>query len=72
MKIEKNMLVDRKFIFQTAGEEEEGTYQEGERKYLLSGQGGSNFDAGNATYLVCPDDNSDLANHIKTDSSLND
>lgn len=66
------MVTNREFIFQTQENESDENYQEGGRKYIVSGLGGANVLVGFNPDLICPDDNSDLANHIKTNPSLID
>jgi len=65
-------LLNKEFIFETHGSEVVETYQEGERKYLVSGLAGYNALVGFNLHLICPDNDSDLAHHIKTDPYLND
>jgi|SRR6185436_7544 len=62
--------MNKQFYFQTSGSfTNEISYQENEKKYLLTGLDAHNIIISTRfqTQLICPDDNSILANHIKND-----
>ena len=57
------------FSFETAEPNEYvgKTYQEGHQKYLVATLSGCSIIKTKASYLLVPDDNSILANHLKND-----